>query len=109
MKPVEWSPQARLDAAGAALWYAQQGGLALGERFLADLETATDFVSGFPAAGSALHAPLFPDLPVPLRFHPLDRFDRFLLYYVALPGHVEIIRVWNASRGLEPLMQVPPR
>ena len=39
-----------------------------------------------------------------LRFLPLKRFERHLVYYIDLPDHVEVIRVWHAARGLGALI-----
>ena len=51
------------------------------------------------------HAALIPDLPAPMRFFPMQRFEHYLIYYLDLPDHVEVVRVWNASRGLQALME----
>jgi len=104
VKPVDWTPRAKLDSAEVAYWYAQQGDVLLAESFLAELEAAVELISGFPQAGSMLHARVFPDLPTPLRFVRLKRFERYLLYYVDRPGRLDIVRVWDASRGLDALM-----
>ena len=61
-------------------------------------------VARHPASGSTRHAALFPELPVPLRFHPLRHFERVLVYYRDLPAHGEVIRVWDAARGLDALL-----
>ncbi len=105
MKPVEWRSQARRDAAEAAYWYARQGGLLLGEAFLAEVDATLESIARHPAIGSVRHAGHASGLPSPLRFLPLRRFDHHLVYYIDLPEHVEVIRVWHASRGLEALME----
>lgn len=105
MKTLVWSPLAERDVADAAYWYAKEGGLALGEEFLAGVDACLEQVGRFPQTGSAAHAGLFPDLPVPLRFLLLKRFDRYLIYYLDLPERVVIIRIWDASRGLDALMK----
>jgi toxin ParE1/3/4 len=107
VKTVEWRIQARRDVAEAAYWYARQGGLPLGEAFLAEVDATLDRIARHPAIGSTRHAEHVPDLPTPLRFLPLQRFDHHLVYYLDLPEHVEVIRVWHASRGLEALMVEP--
>lgn len=104
MKPVEWRPQARRDAAEAAFWFSMQGGLPLGEWFLAQVDAGLDRIAGFPGSGSTRHACLMPDLPAPLRFAVLEKFDRYLIYYLDLPTHVEVIRIRDAARGLAALM-----
>lgn len=104
MKPLRLREQARLDADEAADWYASQGGLALELAFIDELAAAYDLIRRHPAAGSTRHAEHAADLPSPLRFMPLKRFEQHLVYYIDLPEHVEVIRVWHASRGLEALM-----
>ena len=105
MKPVEWRAQARRDAAETAYWYARQGGLALGEAFLAEVDATLDAIARHPAIGSTRHAEHAADLPSPLRFLPLKRFEQHLVHYIDLPQHVEVIRVWHAARGLDALME----
>lgn len=76
----------------------------MGEAFLAEVDAALDSIARHPAIGSLRHAEHALDLPSPLRFVPLKRFDHHLIYYIDLPQHVEVIRVWHASRGLGALM-----
>ncbi len=104
MKPLRLRGQARNDADEAAAWYAGQGGLALELAFADALQAAYDLIRQHPGIGSARHAQYAPELPSPLRFLPLKRFEHHLVYYIDLPEHVEVIRVWHASRGLEALM-----
>lgn len=105
MKPSHWSPRARRDADAAAGWYAGQGGLALELAFIEALETAKSTIEQHPQLGSLRHSDAMPDLPAPLRFIVVPRFDRHLVYYIDLPTHVEVIRVWHASRGLNALLE----
>ncbi|WP_369038780.1 hypothetical protein [Stenotrophomonas maltophilia] len=49
MKAIEWRPRAEADAADAALWFARQGGLVLGRRFLAELEVTLQRIACFQA------------------------------------------------------------
>lgn len=108
MKPIEWRPRAEEDVADAALWFARQGGLVLGEHFLATVDAALKRIAAFPAAGSTRHAWVGEGFPVPLRFVVLPVFDRYLVYYLDLPDHVDIIRVWDTARGLDALMEPSP-
>lgn len=104
MKPICLREQARSDADDAAAWYAKQGGLTLELAFIDALEAAYEVIRRHPAIGSARHAKHATDLPTPLRFLSLKRFEHHLIYYVELPEHVEVIRVWHASRGLDALL-----
>lgn len=91
-----------------AAWYAKAGGVALEVGFLDVLEAALELIASHPDSGSTRHAYLFPELPVPLRFHPLRRFERILIYYMAMPESVEIIRIRDAARGLGALLEDVP-
>lgn len=104
MKRARWRPAARDDADDAVAWFAAQGGVALALAFIDALESAIDLIRRHPGAGSQRHAALVPGLPAPLRFAPLNRFDRYLVYYLDLPDHIEVIRIWDAARGLGPLL-----
>ena len=80
----------------------------LAERFLTQVHITLQRVAQFPASGSTRHAGCIQGLPAPLRFVPVAQFERYLLYYLDLPTHVEVLRVWNAGRGLEALMEDEP-
>lgn len=73
--------------------------------FIDAVESVVKLIEAHPGVGSALHAGLLSSLPAPLRFHPVRRFDGYLVYYVELPVHVSIVRIWNASRGMEALFE----
>jgi toxin ParE1/3/4 len=66
---------------------------------------AIQLIGDHPGIGSTRHAEICHESPRPLRFHPLSRFPRILVYYVDRPEVVEIIRIWDAARGLEALME----
>jgi toxin ParE1/3/4 len=103
VKPVEWRPQARADAAEAAWAYAGEGGLDLGLRFLDAIDYSLARLATNPASRSTGHAQVAQDLPAPLRFVIVDGFERHFIYYVPLPNHMLVVRIWNAARGLDAL------
>lgn len=105
MKRIEWRVQARRDAADTAFWYAEQNGMALGVRFLTQVEATLEHLRQFPGTGSTRHDGIVPDLPEPLRFFPVTGFERYLVYYLDRPDRVDVIRIWHASRGLEALLE----
>lgn len=108
LKRVEWSHQAQRDTAEGADWYAAEGGLTLADRFLMQVHLTLQRVSQFPASGSTRNADYLQGLSAPLRFVPVRDFERYLLYYVDLHTHVQVLRVWNIARGLEALMEGAP-
>ena len=81
------------------------GGEVLELGFIDAVESVVKLIEAHPGAGSASHATLLPASPVPLRVHPVRRFDGYLVYYTELPTHVSIVRIWNAARGLEALQE----
>jgi toxin ParE1/3/4 len=103
VKPLYLRPQARRDVDTAATWYAGQGGVALELAFVEALQAAFARIREHPRAGSTRHARHVPDLPSPLRFFPLKRFDHHLVYYIDLPERIDVVRVWHAARGLAAL------
>ena len=108
MKPIHWRASARRDLDDATDWYARQGGFLLESRFIAAVESTSLRIRQHPATGSTRHADDVTGLPAPLRYFQVRDFDRYLLYYLDLPTHAEVIRVWDSARGLGVLMGGAP-
>jgi toxin ParE1/3/4 len=107
-KPIRQRPQAAADIAAIADYLSASAGPAVALRFIDAVETAYALLSAHPASGSPRHAHVVPELPLPLRFHPVRHFERILVYYLDQPDAVEVIRIWDASRGLEALLEEEP-
>ena len=58
-----------------------------------------------PASPFALPLLLLCSLPVALRALPVPGFPHILLFYMPLPDAVELIRVIDTARGMEPLAE----
>jgi toxin ParE1/3/4 len=103
-KPVEQRPSA--DADTDSIWdWLQAKSPPAADKFLDAIEHVYALLGEHPAIGSTRHADLFPDMPVPVRFHPVRDFPRILIYYIDRPDIVEIIRVWDAAQGLQELIE----
>lgn len=107
-KPIRQRPQAAADIAAIADYLSTNAGPAVALRFVDAVEAAYILLSAHPASGSSRHAHVLPELPVPLRFHPVKHFERVLVYYLDQPDGVEVIRIWDASRGLDALLEEVP-
>lgn len=105
MKHARWHERALQDADEAAEWYAGQGGEALELAFIDALQAAVNLLQVTPGAGSPRHDGLMEGLAAPLRFMPIRRFDDYLIYYIELPTHLQVLRIWNARRGLYALLE----
>jgi len=105
-KPISQRPRAEQDI-DEVLAYLKQRSPAAALAFLDALERSYGLLSEQPSMGSTRHADYVPGLPVPLRFFPVSnaRFPRILIYHLDLPDSVQIIRVWDAARGLEALAE----
>ena len=104
-KPLRQRPQAAADIAAIADYLYVSAAPDVALRFIDAVEAAYRLLSAHPASGSPRHAHVLPELPVPLRFHPIRDFERTLIYYLDQPDAVEVIRVWDAARGLEALQE----
>ena len=107
-KPLRQRPQAATDIAAIAVHLCASATPEVALRFIDAVEAAYDLLSAHPASGSTRHAHVLPELPVPLRFHPVRHFEHILIYYLDLPDGVEVIRIWDAARGLEALVEEEP-
>jgi toxin ParE1/3/4 len=102
-KPILQRPRADADIDEIFAWLRRDSPDAA-IRFLDAVEAAYTVLSEHPAAGSTRHAEYCPELPHRLRFFPLQPFPRILIYYMNRPDAVEVIRIWDAARGLEGLL-----
>ena len=103
-KAVVQRPQADADIDGIFEFLSRRSRVAA-LRFLDTIETAYAMLAEHPASGSTRHAEFCPELPYPLRFHCLSGVPRILIYYMDRPVAVEVIRVWDAARGLDALLE----
>ncbi len=77
--------------------YLDEGGAALGLRFIDALEAATTHIGQNPGTGSPRYGSEL-DLPG-LRVWPLKRFP-YLIFYAERSDHVDVWRVLHAKRDI---------
>jgi toxin ParE1/3/4 len=107
-KLVIQRPRAEADIDEIFAWLRRDSAKAA-VKFLDAVQSAYGLPGEHPASGSARHAAYFPELPHPLRFFPRHDFARILIYCMLIycmdrPDAVEVIRVWDAARGLDALL-----
>jgi toxin ParE1/3/4 len=78
-------------------------------KFLDAVRTTYRLLADQAGIGSTRHAQYCPELTNPLRFHTIEDFPRILIYCINRRDVVQIIRVWDAARGLEALFQDNPQ
>lgn len=76
-----------------------------GLRFIDAVDAACAHLAGSPDVGGDRHRHVVPELPVALRTLPIPGFPHVLLFHMALPDAVELIRVIDTARGMEPLAE----
>ncbi len=88
---------ARIDIEQAAVYYLENAGLPVAERFVAAVEAAAAHVATRPEAGSARYAQAL-DRPG-LRFWPIKGFP-YLVFYRDAGDHLDVWRVLHAERDI---------
>lgn len=76
-----------------------------GARFIDAIDAACARLAGSPDIGGDRHRHIVPELPVALRTLSVPGFEHILLFYMSLPDAVELLRVVDTTRGMEPLAE----
>ena len=104
MKPPELRDLAVADAAGAAFYYREEGGLALADSFVDALESAYDHIGHFPDSGSPHYGEVL--RVAGLRHWPVGRFP-YLILYIPREGHIDVWRILHAHRDIPDFLREP--
>ena len=89
---------ARRDLIGVFNHYVDEGSIKTARRFLAQAESTFQRLARLPSAG-ALYEPDDPIHPG-LRYMPVSRFRKDLIFYVPVPGGIDVFRVLHGARDL---------
>lgn len=103
-KPVLQRPRADQDI-DEIFGYLRRKSAPAAASFLYSVQETCELLARQPGIGSPRHAEYCPELPHPLRFLPIRRFPRILVHYMKRADAVEVIRIRDAARGLEALME----
>jgi toxin ParE1/3/4 len=98
MVPVIIRPAARNDQLELAEYYDTEGGEALGDRFLRNCTTGVERLSTHPESGTLVRHK-HPRLRG-ARFILVPEFEKIVIFYKALPDHIEIIRILHGARDV---------
>lgn len=93
---------AKRDLVEIWVWYAENGGIEVADRFLAASESTLQTLSRHPEMGISLSLRP-PELQGMRRFPVSDGFERILLFYFPLQTGVDLVRVVHGSRDLDQL------
>jgi toxin ParE1/3/4 len=94
--------EARIDLIEIYYRYAKQGTKATARRFLVQAEATFNRLAKMPGVGTRYDAdePLYNDL----RYFPISKFRRYLVFYREIPRGIEIVRVLHGSRDIDRIL-----
>jgi toxin ParE1/3/4 len=102
---IEKRSPAYQDLRRHALYLAAEAGVELASRFLKSAEKTFETLAKMPKMGRIRR---FPHCDLgELRSWSIQGFERYLIFYRALPDGIEVIRVIHGMRDLEPLFGKP--
>lgn len=103
-KPVIQRTRANRDVDEAIEYYLRETNAATAQAFIATLEVAYVHIGRHPASGSSRYADVL-DIPG-LRCWALRRFP-YLVFYIELPGQIDVWRVLHAARNIPSWLREP--
>lgn len=102
MKGILRRTSASHDVDSAVLYYLEQAGTSVADRFLGAYDHALLHISEFSGTGSTRYAKLFDTAS--LRFWTLQKFP-YAVFYLELTDAVEVIRVLHQSSDIPAHLQ----
>ena len=102
MSQIIRRPAANRDLLTTFQHYARRAGIRVADRFFAEAEATFARLADLPGLGT----PYEPDEPLyaGLRYLPLSRFRKFVVFYRPIPGGIEVYRVLHGARDLHGIL-----
>jgi toxin ParE1/3/4 len=94
---------ARRDLIQQWVWYAENAGIDVADRFLRAADATLELLSTQPGSGAAFFVRQ-PELKNMRRFPVSDGFGKILLFYFPLLDGVDLVRVVHGGRDLQGLL-----
>jgi len=91
-------PSANRDLVEIFRHYARGAGIQVADRFFAQAEATFARLATMPGTGTRYE----PDEPLhaDLRYCPVSRFRKYLVFYRPVPGGIEVLRVLHGARDI---------
>jgi toxin ParE1/3/4 len=101
-KAIHRRRAARQDLVEILRHYAREAGLRVAERFSTQAEATFTRLAGMPGLGT----PYDHDHPAlaELRYVPISRFRKYLVFYRRVAGGIEIVRVLHGARDIATIL-----
>jgi toxin ParE1/3/4 len=101
ISPVTQRPRARLDLLEQFVYFGEQAGVDLAERYFAAVDATRIHLLDHPQSG------ILCDSGVAslkgLRRFPVKDFENYLLFYLPRPNGIDVIRVFHGARDIDNL------
>lgn len=97
-KAVHRRQKARQDLVDIFRYHAREAGFRVAQRFFAQSEATFARLAGMPGIGTRYehyHAAL-----AGLRFFPISRFRKYLVFYRSVADGIEVVRVLHGARDI---------
>jgi toxin ParE1/3/4 len=101
-KTIHRRQKARQDLVDTFRYLAREVGFRVAQRFLAQVEATFTRLAGMPGTGTSYQH----DHPAlaGLRFSPVSRFRKYLVFYRSVADGIEIIRVLHGARDIATIL-----
>jgi toxin ParE1/3/4 len=101
-RTIHRSQKARQDLVDAFRFYAREAGFRVAQRFFAQAEATFSRLASMPGTGAGYEH----DHPAlaGLRFSPVVRFRKYLVFYRPVADGIEIVRVLHGARDIASIL-----
>jgi toxin ParE1/3/4 len=101
-KVIHRRQKARQDLVNIFRYHAREAGLRVAQRFFAQTEATFARLAGMPGVGT----PYEHDHPAlsDLRFFPISRFRKYLVFYRSVADGIEVVRVLHGARDIHVIL-----
>lgn len=101
--PVTQRPRARLDLLEQFVYFGEEAGVEMAQRYFAAVDETCAFLVKQPKAGVAYDSGVA-DFDGMRRF-PVRGFENYLLFYLPRRGGIDVVRVLHGARDIHNLFE----
>ncbi len=101
-KTIHRSRMARQDLVDVYRFYAREAGFRVAQRFFAQAEATFVRLAGMPGMGT--HYEHEHPALAGVRFVPISRFRRYLVFYRPVADGIEVVRVLDGARDIHTIL-----
>lgn len=96
---VTQRPRARLDLLEQFVYFGEQNSVELAERYLAAIDITCRLLADHPKSGAGYDSRIV--RLKGLRRFPVKGFEDYLVFYLPVSAHIDVIRVFHGARDID--------